>query len=82
MNENYIESSEEFVTLQKALIEQKQNLEKQVEDLTREYNRKTYIATGLAGLIATTNDAELIHKAAKIAEDADKASEEVIISNQ
>lgn len=66
----------------KSLTEQKDNLEKQLKDLNKEYNRKTYIATGLAGLIAMTNDAELIHKAAKIAEDAEKASEEVLKSNQ
>lgn len=66
----------------KELIEQKENLEKKIYDLNREYNRKTYIATGLAGLIAMTNDTDLIHQAAKIAKDADKASEEVLVSNQ
>lgn len=56
----------------KTLSEQKETLEKQVKDLTKENNRLHYMASGYAGLIAMTNDKELIHKAAKIAEDADK----------
>lgn len=72
----------ELEMLVKSLSEQKEILEKQVKDLTKEENRLRYMATGYVGLIAITKDTELIAKAAQIAIDADKASEEVIISNQ
>lgn len=47
-------------------------LHKQIDDFNREENRLRYMATGYAGLIAMTKDAELIAKAAQIAVDADK----------
>jgi len=60
------------VSVAEAASEEIINLRKQIDNLNREINRKTYIATGLAGLIGETGDANLIHKAAKIAKEADK----------
>lgn len=56
------------------LLAEKETLQRELSNMQKEYNRKTYIASGLAALIIETNDKDLIHKAEKIAEEADNLS--------
>lgn len=65
-------TNEEYVKIIKALTEQKEKLEKQVTDLQRENNRKTYIASGLVALLGKTGDKDLVHQGLIIAQEADK----------
>jgi hypothetical protein len=58
---------EQFLKAQAEIIAQQNS---KIDDLTREVNRKTYIASSLAALIIKTGNEDLIHKSAQIAEEA------------
>ena len=55
-----------------ALQQELKASEEKYDALKKDYDRKTYIATGLSALIVQTGDNGLVHKAAEIANDADK----------
>lgn len=65
-------NNEEYEEIIKVLTEQKEKLEKEVDDTQKEENRLRYMASGYAALIIDTKDAELIQRAKEIADEADK----------
>lgn len=69
-------------SLVQSLTEQKEKLEQQVKDLTQDFNRETYMASGFLALIIETGNADLIKRAGEIEIEAFKASKEVLQSNQ
>ncbi len=66
-------TDEEYQEIIKVLSGQKEKLEKEVDDLKRENERKSNIASGLAMLLAKTGDKDLVHQGLLIAQEASKA---------
>jgi len=52
--------------------QEERNLHVQIDNLNKEINRKTYMASGLLALILKTNNQDLINRATEIMNEAEK----------